>query len=69
MVIILMISAACPSFRPILPADLEEAIATGQQNMLRFSMSIKEFDWHIKELRNLDVARRGDNIGDLFKRR
>jgi hypothetical protein len=34
---------------------------------IRFSMSVKEFEWHIKELEKLDGARKADSMNDLFE--
>jgi hypothetical protein len=66
MIIILMIATKCPSFQSILPHDIEEVIAAGQQNLRRFSHSIKEFEWHIAELDRLDRARRIRGIERVF---
>jgi hypothetical protein len=30
-------------------------------------MSVKEFEWHIKELEKLDEARKADSMNDLFE--
>ena len=57
MTIILMISTILPVLHELLPGDVEEGIVTGKRNLLRFSQSVIQFEWHIKVLENLDVAR------------
>lgn len=58
MVIILMISTTSSSFYQILPHDIDEVIEMGKKNLKRFSRSVKEFEWHTKELEKLDLARK-----------
>jgi hypothetical protein len=58
MTIILMISTILPTLRGLLPDGVEEGITTGKTNLLRFSQSVTQFEWHIKVLENLDIARR-----------
>ena len=58
MVIILMITTSSPQFQKVIPADIEEVIIAGQQNLKRFSMSVREFEWHLQELAKLDRARK-----------
>ncbi|KAF5232582.1 hypothetical protein FAUST_8614 [Fusarium austroamericanum] len=58
MTIILMISTIVPVLRELLPTDVEEVIETGKRNLLRFSQSVTQFEWHIQVLENLETARR-----------
>lgn len=58
MTIILMISTIIPVLHGLLPIDVEEVIETGKRNLLRFSQSVTQFEWHIQVLENLDRARR-----------
>ncbi|KAG4428404.1 hypothetical protein IFR05_016116 [Cadophora sp. M221] len=58
MVIILMISTTSPQFQQIVPSDIEEIISIGQQNLKRFGLSVREFEWHLQELEKLDRARK-----------
>ncbi|KAI5919434.1 hypothetical protein F4810DRAFT_687413 [Camillea tinctor] len=57
MVIILRVCTVIPVFAPILPQDVEEAIFLGKRNLQRFSASIREFQWHLRVLDQLDAAR------------
>lgn len=57
MTIILMISTILPVLHGLVPGDVEEGIVTGKRNILRFSQSVTQFEWHIKVLENLDKAR------------
>ena len=69
MVIILMITTSSPQFQEVIPADIEEVIIAGQQNLKRFSMSVREFEWHLRELAKLDrarKARRAENASDML---
>lgn len=66
MVLILMIATICPSFQSILPHDIEDVIAAGQQNLRPFSCSIEEFEWHIARLDRLDRARRLSGVDKVF---
>ncbi|KAK0120787.1 hypothetical protein ONS96_010989 [Cadophora gregata f. sp. sojae] len=63
MVIILMITTSSPQFQQVIPADIEEVIIAGQQNLKRFSLSVKEFEWHLQELQKLDRARKARKPG------
>ncbi|KAH7411086.1 hypothetical protein BKA64DRAFT_373122 [Cadophora sp. MPI-SDFR-AT-0126] len=58
MVIILMIATISPQFQQIIPADIDEVIISGQQNLKRFSLSVTEFEWHLQKLEELDRARK-----------
>tara|TARA_R110002060_G_scaffold43187_5_gene54648 strand:+ start:1750 stop:1968 length:219 start_codon:yes stop_codon:yes gene_type:complete len=69
MVIILMITTSSPQFQEVIPADIEEVIIAGQQNLKRFSLSVREFEWHLRELAKLDrarKARRAENASDML---
>ncbi|KAJ4113939.1 hypothetical protein NW768_011469 [Fusarium equiseti] len=57
MTMILMISTILPVLRELLPEDIEQGIVTGKRNLLRFSQSVTQFEWHMKVLENLDSAR------------
>ncbi|KAL2859394.1 hypothetical protein BJX68DRAFT_261835 [Aspergillus pseudodeflectus] len=46
-IIILRVATICPHFTSIIPDNIEEVIATGMRNLRRFSVSIKEFRWHL----------------------
>ena len=63
MTVILMISTMLPVLHELLPGDVEEGIVTGKRNLLRFSQSVIQFEWHIKVLENLDVARQSRIAG------
>ncbi|KAI0593205.1 hypothetical protein F4775DRAFT_586993 [Biscogniauxia sp. FL1348] len=65
MVIILRVCTLVPVFAPILPQDIEEAIFLGKRNLQRFSASIREFQWHLRVLEQLDAARAA-NLGMLL---
>ncbi|PVH82098.1 hypothetical protein DL98DRAFT_530530 [Cadophora sp. DSE1049] len=67
MVTILMISTSSPQFQQIIPADIEEVIVAGQQNLKRFSLSVREFDWHLQELEKLDRARKARKAENASK--
>ncbi|KAH7018460.1 uncharacterized protein B0I36DRAFT_368479 [Microdochium trichocladiopsis] len=54
MVIILRVAAIIPAFRRHLPADVEEAIFLGRQNLRRFATSVKHFEWHLSVLERLE---------------
>jgi hypothetical protein len=41
------VATICPHFTSIIPDNIEEVIATGMRNLRRFSVSIKEFRWHL----------------------
>lgn len=58
MVIILMISTTSIQFQQIMPSDIEDVITMGKQNLQRFSLSVTEFEWHLKELQKLDYFRK-----------
>lgn len=58
MAIILIVATVSPLFQDILPIDVEESIASGVRNLRRFSMSVREFSWHLEVLERLDTARR-----------
>ena len=69
MVIILMITTSSPQFQEVIPADIEEVIIAGQQNLKRFSLSVREFEWHLRELAKLDrarKARKAENASDML---
>lgn len=53
MVIILRVATMCPVFRDILPDDIEGAMFVGTRNLRRFSISVKEFEWHLSILERL----------------
>ncbi|GKU06443.1 oleate-activated transcription factor 1 [Fusarium langsethiae] len=57
MTIILMISTLLPVLHDLLPIDVEEGIVAGRRNLLRFSQSVTQFEWHLKVLENLEIAR------------
>jgi hypothetical protein len=57
MTIILMISTILPALHDLLPEDVEDGIVTGKKNLLRFSKSVTQFEWHLDVLENLDAAR------------
>lgn len=59
MVIILRVATVCSAFREILLDDIEEAIFLGKRNLQRFSISVREFEWHLRILEKLDAARTG----------
>lgn len=59
MTIILMVATVSPLFVDIIPADIEESIYLGVQNLRRFSVSVEEFHWHLQVLEYLELARRG----------
>ena len=64
-----MITTSSPQFQEVIPADIEEVIIAGQQNLKRFSMSVREFEWHLRELAKLDrarKARRAENASDML---
>ncbi|KAF6811084.1 C6 finger domain-containing protein [Colletotrichum musicola] len=56
MVIILRVATMCPVFRDILPADIEKAMFVGTRNLRRFSISVKEFEWHLGVLERLEAS-------------
>ncbi|KAF6802046.1 C6 finger domain-containing protein, partial [Colletotrichum sojae] len=56
MVIILRVATMCPVFRDILPADIEQAMFGGTRNLRRFSISVKEFEWHLGVLERLEAS-------------
>lgn len=56
MVVILRVATICSALQGILPLDIEDAIMKGRRNLKRFSKSIPEFEWHSKELENLDTT-------------
>lgn len=58
MTIILMVATVSPLFRDILPADIEDSIYLGVQNLRRFNVSVEEFRWHLGVLEHLELARR-----------
>lgn len=58
MAMILIVATVSPLFQDILPIDVEESIASGVRNLRRFSMSVREFSWHLEVLERLDAARR-----------
>lgn len=67
--IILMITTSSPQFQEVIPADIEEVIIAGQQNLKRFSLSVREFEWHLRELAKLDrarKARKAENASDML---
>lgn len=53
-----MIATATPEFQNILPEDIETVICMGQQNIRRYSVNVKEFEWHIRELEKINSGRR-----------
>lgn len=57
MVIILRVATICSAFREILLDDIEEAIFIGKRNLQRFGISVREFEWHLRILEQLDAAR------------
>jgi len=64
-----MITTSSPQFQEVIPADIEEVIIAGQQNLKRFSLSVREFEWHLRELAKLDrarKARRAENASDML---
>ncbi|KAI1631204.1 hypothetical protein F4809DRAFT_646656 [Biscogniauxia mediterranea] len=66
MVIVLRVCTVVPVFAPILPQDVEEAIFLGKRNLQRFSASIREFQWHLRVLEQLDAARAA-NLGMMLR--
>lgn len=64
MTIILMVATTLPVFQDLLPEDVEEVIATGKRNLVRFSQNVAEFEWHLTVLEYLDVTRRRRVAGD-----
>ncbi|KAI1484539.1 hypothetical protein F5X96DRAFT_435421 [Biscogniauxia mediterranea] len=67
MVIVLRVCTVVPVFAPILPQDVEEAIFLGKRNLQRFSASIREFQWHLRVLEQLDDAARAANLGMMLR--
>lgn len=58
MTMILMVASVSPIFQHILPTGVEDAISSGFRILRRFSVSVREFTWHLKVLERLDTARR-----------
>lgn len=58
MTMILIVATVSPLFQDVLPIDVEESIASGVRNLKRFSMSVREFAWHLEVLERLDTSRR-----------
>ncbi|KAK6213091.1 hypothetical protein QIS74_09093 [Colletotrichum tabaci] len=56
MVVILRVATMCAVFREILPPDIEQAMFVGTRNLRRFSISVREFEWHLGVLDRLEAA-------------
>ncbi|KXH26607.1 hypothetical protein CSIM01_02908 [Colletotrichum simmondsii] len=59
MVTILRVATMCPVFKEILPEDIEGAMFVGTRNLRRFSISVKEFEWHLSVLERLAASCKG----------
>ncbi|OAQ69169.1 C6 finger domain-containing protein [Pochonia chlamydosporia 170] len=55
-ILILKVVGMHEAFRDVLPQGVEEAIAMGKRNLLRFSLSIREFEWHLQLLAQLEAS-------------
>lgn len=56
MVTILRVATMCPVFKESLPEDIEGAMFVGKRNLRRFSISVKEFEWHLSVLERLEAS-------------
>lgn len=55
-ILILKVVGMHEAFRDVLPQGVEEAIAMGKRNLQRFSLSIREFEWHLQLLAQLEAS-------------
>ncbi|KAL0936764.1 C6 finger domain-containing protein [Colletotrichum truncatum] len=56
MVMILRVATMCQVFQDVLPGDIEHAIFVGRRNLRRFNISVKEFEWHLKVLEQMEAS-------------
>ncbi|KAI1455853.1 hypothetical protein F4805DRAFT_468439 [Annulohypoxylon moriforme] len=54
MVMILRVCTRCKIFAGILPDNVDEVIYLGKRNLRRFSINIREFEWHLNILEKLE---------------